>query len=320
VKWEETEENVIGTGPFSEVYRGTATESIRICDAQRIQERELQVAVKKLKSQSSNNQDQQMFVRQLEATSRARHPCCIRLVSCCLSPYAIAVERGIIDLASVFDMEKRSLPFGYDGPNTRTEWNDTKRSICAFGIAVGMCYLHEHGVMHRNLVPSNIFLDEKLLPRIGGFALSEIFNPSAGVTDDQELPLNIGTPLYRAPEMFSELNRGGKYSPAVDVFAYAMILYELLANSAPWSLEVEKVTPVHLVRFLEEKARPAIPDFLPGKYRELIEECWAQDAKGRPTFRQIVERTNNDEFFCFDETDVDEFAAFRDEMVRALNA
>ena len=51
------------------------------------------------------------------------------------------------------------------------EWDDTKKLINIYGIASGMAYLHSHNVIHRNLSPESIFLDEFLFPKIGNFGL-----------------------------------------------------------------------------------------------------------------------------------------------------
>lgn len=42
------------------------------------------------------------------------------------------------------------------------EWNDTKKLINIYGIASGMAYLHSNNVIHRNLSPESIFLDDYL--------------------------------------------------------------------------------------------------------------------------------------------------------------
>ena len=44
-------------------------------------------------------------------------------------------------------------------------WNDTKRLINIYGIASGMSFLHSQNIIHRNLKPSNILVDELIHPK-----------------------------------------------------------------------------------------------------------------------------------------------------------
>ena len=50
--------------------------------------------------------------------------------------------------------------------------NDTQKLIVIYGIASGMMYLHSHDLIHCNLIPDSVFLDENLYPKITGFQLS----------------------------------------------------------------------------------------------------------------------------------------------------
>ena len=56
------------------------------------------------------------------------------------------------------------------------EWDDTKKLINLYGIAMGMSYLHSKHIIHRDLKPANIFLDDHLYPKIGDFGLSKETN------------------------------------------------------------------------------------------------------------------------------------------------
>lgn len=88
------------------------------------------------------------------------------------------------------------------------------------GIVIRMEFLHSKGIIHRDLKPENILLDENLYPKICNFGIS--------IISDDELLKNQksreGTPIYLAPEIiFYE----APYSFCVDVYAFALIAYEL---------------------------------------------------------------------------------------------
>lgn len=75
-------------------------------------------------------------------------------------------------------------------------WNETKRLIIIFGIVAGMCYMHKQLILHNDLKPSNILLDENFNPKIADFGLSH-----KKTTEEDHLK---GTPSYIAPEIIEK--------------------------------------------------------------------------------------------------------------------
>lgn len=62
-----------------------------------------------------------------------------------------------------------------------------------------------------------------------------------------------------------------------------------------------------LMRNVVEGYRPEISLDVPDSYRELIESCWSQDSKERPSFDEIVEKVKNDHGYITDEINEAEF-------------
>jgi serine/threonine protein kinase len=201
----------------------------------------------------------------------------------------------------------------------RIQWNDTKRAIVAFGVATGMCYLHERGIIHRDLKTENIMLDEDLFPRICDFGFAKIVGADEQLQQLINQSMDIGTPVYMALELFSDIGNG-RYSPAVDVFSYAMVLYELVTLTVPWERVKgsEKCTRFNIVGYLEKGLRPTIPEYVPAAYKQLIEACWAQNPSQRPTFREIVEQTRGLSL-CFDSSDENAVIDYQEKMLKSLN-
>jgi serine/threonine protein kinase len=193
----------------------------------------------------------------------------------------------------------------------------------AFGIAVGMRCLHSVGILHRDLKSDNIMLNEDLHPQIGDFSLAKMMNNGAERDINRiEMTMNIGTPLYMAPERYSDEERHvvGAYGFAVDVYAYGMILYELVTGIPIWeTLAGEFPSPFQLRKFVNEGQRPQIPSWVSDNYRELITSCWAQDPSQRPTFDQIVNRALNGPLLQFPDTDENEYSEYQGAMMAALS-
>ena len=158
-------------------------------------------------------------------------------------------------------------------------WNLTTKFIVLIGVAAGMQYLHGLNIIHRDLKPGNILLDAKFEPFIGDFGFSKFADNRRVAT----MSMVGGTPLYMAPELY-ESNR---YGFKVDVYAYGMMMFEILTMIEPF----EDITnPNSIPLKVCSGVRPEIPKNVPKPFKTLIQDCWAQDPEDRPSFDDIVER------------------------------
>jgi tRNA A-37 threonylcarbamoyl transferase component Bud32 len=78
------------------------------------------------------------------------------------------------------------------------------------GVAEAMAYAHSRGVLHGDLKPSNVLLDEKMQPHVVDFGMATLLHHA----EDAPMPLG-GTPAYMAPE---QLAGDAPASPATDIY------------------------------------------------------------------------------------------------------
>jgi serine/threonine protein kinase len=88
------------------------------------------------------------------------------------------------------------------------------------GIVLGMMYVHQQNVAHRDLKPEHILLGNRMEVKICDFGCAKFVVPGEAPTPD------IGTTWYKAPEMF--LGTRGRDVKKVDVFAFAIVVCEML--------------------------------------------------------------------------------------------
>jgi serine/threonine protein kinase len=298
---------IIGRGSFGTVYAGVrpGRKSRRLG---RPDYPELPVAVKVWRSPPQTLEAMKMFMREIEISVSLQHPALLSVLTFSVAPCATVCERLPTDLDKVLQQEHRGL-----APNG---WDDTKKSICALGIAAGMCYLHEHNVIHRDLKTENVMLDSDLYPKITDYGLSKIMS----LGDDQvnralEMTQGIGTPLYMAPELFDDAD--GRYTTAIDVYAFGMLLYELYTCTKPFREKLEGPR-YSLMMDIMKGIRPTIPDYVPEPLRELMSTCWAQRPEDRPTFRHIVTLMAETRVWMFEDIEASEYDDYLGQVLSAL--
>lgn len=98
------------------------------------------------------------------------------------------------------------------------------RQLCA-----GLSAIHDRGVLHRDLKPANIMLDGRGRVRVTDFGLATAVAGAPSAGSGQAAPAEVeiaGTPAYMAPEQFA----GGTLTPATDLYALGLVLFELFTG------------------------------------------------------------------------------------------
>ena len=137
----------------------------------------------------------------------------------------------------------------------------------AYGIAKGMCYLHQNKILHGNLNPNSIILQKKFQPQIWNFGFSS----------------NSPNLINMPPEYMKK----GIYSYESDVYQYGLLLWEIGMKKRPFAMSNFENLKIDLV---QKHVRPLLDDTFTPEMKKLIEDCWSQDPDERPTFAQILKR------------------------------
>ena len=225
------------------------------------------VAVKEIRTDKLSPHSWSSLFAEIFSMSSVHHPYILELVGAHIHPPYQIITRYCSG-RSLFDRLHRRLP---DFPSL----TPTDLTKIAYQIASGMEYLHKNRIIHRDLKTLNILLDGNGNACIADFGLSSTFK------DDNSMNETVGTPHYTAPEVLIHTH----YGPKVDVYSYAIVLWEMLTKEVPFSDMLPYDIYDHVVT---NGWRLAIPQDASPELAKLITECWSKNPNDRPDFSDIV--------------------------------
>jgi serine/threonine-protein kinase len=149
--------------------------------------------------------------------------------------------------------------------------------------------MHDEGIVHRDVKPSNLFLardaDGKERIKLLDFGVAAFQQPVA--RSDSSITFSaavLGTPRYMAPEQVLEASR---VDARADVWALGVTLYELLAGRAPFDAQ----TVLAVLNQIEHSEPPRLRDVrpsIPPALADLVHECLTKDPRARPASARVL--------------------------------
>ncbi|CAL4985025.1 unnamed protein product [Urochloa decumbens] len=269
-----SEKKEIGSGGCGKVYKGILRNGA--------------VAVKRL--HTIHTVTDKMFHREVKSLIAVKHRNIVQLLGYCsfTEEQLMLVQGGTI----MVDIRERLLCFDYIRNGSLQsyitdelrglEWHTRYQIIV--GICTGLLYLHkEKDIIHMDLKPANILLDDHLVPKITDFGLSRLANNSQTTTTSR-----LMTPVYCAPEYSSE----GRSSSKSDIYSLGVIIMEVVTGSKKNMPNITKVLRRWRHRWIKSSNHTALSYQQVTKCLELAQKCKQHDPTGRPDILDIIDELN----------------------------
>jgi hypothetical protein len=247
-------DQAIGTGSYSRVYKGTWQRTLG--------------ALKELLVDQSDYESEylvQDFQAEVKVMSQLRHPNVVLLIGACTEyPHLVIVTEYLAH---------GSIYHALHADDTISLITFTQQLKSLMDTAFGMSYLHERGILHRDLKSMNVLLDDTWRGKLCDFGLAELVAAKQRVVTKA-----TGSLMWMAPEVISE----GSSSQAADIYGWSILAWEIMSPGE--HLYSDKEYFVIAAAVTRNNFRPKLKQRWALGICNLMQSCWHPTVNVRPMF------------------------------------
>ncbi|RLN32867.1 hypothetical protein C2845_PM03G21960 [Panicum miliaceum] len=261
--------NLVGGKGFGEVYKGFLDNK--------------QVAVKRLKSGGAQENNEQ-FANEIIIQSQVIHKNIVKLIGCCLE-----VDTPIL----VYEyLPKGSLEDILHGSKKVSPLNINVRLSIAAQLADGLAYMHSktnNKIIHGNVKPANILLDDNFMPKISNLGVLRLF------ARDKQADNAIDDWSYVDPAVYMQTRLLTEKS---DVYSFGVVILELISRKKAACYDNNSLARNFLEAYKEKRVDELFDNEIAQtsnlellhSLAKIVVECLNLDADQRPSMIDVAER------------------------------
>ncbi|ELP91482.1 protein serine/threonine kinase, putative [Entamoeba invadens IP1] len=257
-----TEDEKLGEGSFGIVYKGNYRGNV--------------VAIKKMKTVVDNDGSMDEFNKEVNMLDKFRSEYIIHFYGAVFIASKICMVTEFAQFGSLQNLMIHKIG----------EEVDMKLRVkIMIDAAKGVSYLHENGILHRDIKPDNILifsldLNEKVNAKLTDFGSSRNINL---LMTNMTFTKGIGTPKYMAPEVLNQ----EKYKKGADIYSLAVTLYECATWKDIYPKDRFKFA-WNIVDFVVSGKRLKKPPYLKDDIYNIVDDMWCQDVYKRIGISGVV--------------------------------
>uniref|UniRef100_A0A0E0J750 non-specific serine/threonine protein kinase n=1 Tax=Oryza nivara TaxID=4536 RepID=A0A0E0J750_ORYNI len=241
------------------------------------------VAVKILRSEHLNKNVWNEFTQEVYILREVQHTNVVRFIGACTKPPQFCIITEYMSGGSLYDFVHKQHNV-LDLP-----------TLLKFAVDVcrGMCYLHQRGIIHRDLKSANLLMDKDHVVKVADFGVARFQDQGGNMTAETGTyrwmapeayhPLKLLMEVHRAPRILKVINHQ-PYDNKADVFSFAIVLWELITSKIPYNT----MTPLQAAVGVRQGLRPGLPENAHPQLLDLMRRCWEGIPSNRPPFSDIL--------------------------------
>ncbi|CAL1411407.1 unnamed protein product [Linum trigynum] len=260
IRWRKGE--LIGCGAFGRVYMGMNLDSGEL------------LAVKQvlIAANSASKEKTQAHIRELEEEvnllKNLSHPNIVRYLGTVREDDSLNILLEFVPGGSISSLLGK---FG--------SFPESVIRMYTKQLLLGLAYLHNNGIMHRDIKGANILVDNKGCIKLADFGASKKVVELATINGAKSMK---GTPYWMAPEVI--LQTGHSFS--ADIWSVGCTVIEMATGKPPWSQQYQEVAA--LFHIGTTKSHPPIPEHLSAQAKDFLLKCLQKEPNFRATASDLL--------------------------------